>query len=78
MKKNKEYSKRLVAGVYYGRNTGGWVMLIKLPLGYGLNIGTGFTGYWSLRTWSWSKYDFADHFSYTTLWRWLAYPQGGK
>ena len=34
--------------------------LIKLGP-YGLNIGRGFTGYWSIRPWKWALYDFADH-----------------
>lgn len=34
--------------------------LIKLGR-YGLNIGRNFSGYWSLRTWKWALYDFADH-----------------
>ena len=76
--KNKEYMKRLIHGVYFGRNTSGWLMLIRLPLGYGLNLGTGFSGFYSLRTWEWAKYDYADHFSYTTFWRWLKYPEGGN
>lgn len=78
MKKNKEFSKRLMPGIYYGHNKGGWLVLIKLPLGYGLNLGTGYSGFYSLRTWQWSKYDYADHFSYRTFWRWLKYPEGGN
>jgi hypothetical protein len=74
----REFSRRVMPGVYFGHNTGGWLILIKLPLGYGLNLGTGFSGYWSLRSWEWARYDYADHFSYTTLRRWLRYPQGGK
>lgn len=35
--------------------------LIPLPFGYGLNIGRNFSGYWSIRTWAWAVYDFADH-----------------
>ena len=53
-------------------------MLIRLPFGYGLNLGTGYSGYWSLRSWAWSKYDYADHFSFKTFWRWLKYPEGGS
>lgn len=75
----REYSKRLIPGIFFGRNKGGrWLMLIKLPFGYGLNIGTGFSGYWSIRSWSWSKYDYADHFSYRDFWRWMKYPEGGS
>jgi hypothetical protein len=76
--KKNEYMKRLIHGVYFGRNNSGWLMLIRLPLGYGLNVGTGFSGSWSIRTWEWAKYDYADHFSFTTKWRWLKYPEGGK
>jgi hypothetical protein len=78
MKKNKEFSKRLIPGIYYGHNKGGWLVLIKLPLGYGLNLGTGFSGSWSIRTWEWAKYDYADHFSFKSFWRWLKYPEGGN
>jgi hypothetical protein len=74
----REFSRRVMPGVYFGHNTGGWLILIKLPLGYGLNLGTGFSGYWSLRSWEWARYDFADHFSYKTFWRWLKYPEGGN
>jgi hypothetical protein len=74
----REFSKRLIPGLFIGRNKGGWLMLIRLPLGYGLNLGTGFSGYWSVRTWEWSKYDYADHFSFKTFWRWLKYPEGGN
>jgi hypothetical protein len=37
------------------------IMLVPLPFGYGLNIGWNFSGYWSIRTWAWAVYDFADH-----------------
>jgi len=77
----REYSKRLVPGVHYGSNRrgdrGGWLLLIRLG-NYGLNLGTGFTGYWSIRSWAWAKYDYADHFSFKTFWRWMAYPEGGN
>jgi hypothetical protein len=53
-------------------------MLIRLPLGYGLNLGTGFSGFVSLRSWQWAKYDYADHFSFRTFWRWLKYPESGN
>lgn len=36
------------------------ITLIKLGR-YGLNIGRGFSGYWSIRAWPWALYDFADH-----------------
>ncbi len=59
----RESSRRLLPGFYWGHNRGGFLMLIRLPFGYGLNLGTGFSGYWSLRTWEWSRYDYADHFT---------------
>jgi hypothetical protein len=37
------------------------LLLIPLPFGYGLNVGRNFSGYWSVRTWAWAVYDFADH-----------------
>ena len=73
----REYSKRLMPGVHYGHNLNGWIMLIRLGR-YGLNLGTGFTGYWSLRSWEWAKYDYGDHFSFKTFWRWMKYPEGGN
>ncbi len=54
--------------IRYNRNSGGWVVLVPLPLGFGLNIGTGFTGYVSLRSWSWARYDHADHIGDATRW----------
>ena len=75
----REYSKRLMPGVHYGRNLNGWLMLIKLGR-YGLNLGRGFTGRISLRSWEWARYDYADHFSFkflpgSDLHRWMAaYP----
>jgi hypothetical protein len=75
--KKKEYARRVIPGIYFGRNNSGWLMLLKLPLGYGLNVGTGFSGFYSLRTWEWSKYDYADHFSFEgSFIRWMAYPKG--
>ena len=78
--------KRLMPGVYYGSNRrgfiGGWLMLIKLGR-YGLNVGSGFTGSISLRSWEWARYDFADHFSFDftpggLLANWHVYPEGGN
>lgn len=78
----REYSKRLMPGVHYGRNSNGWLMLIKLGR-YGLNVGSGFTGSISLRSWEWARYDYADHFSYdyapdSNLARWMASHPGAK
>lgn len=44
--------------IHTGRN---WHIALKLPNGKGLNFGPGMTGYWSVRTWDWTQYDFADH-----------------
>ena len=75
----RQYSKRLMPGVFFGRNSGGWLMLIRLPFGYGLNIGTGFSGYWSLRSWILSKYDYADHFSFEGSFNsWMKQPKGSN
>ncbi len=54
--------------IRHTRNESGWVVLVPLPLGFGLNIGTGFTGYVSLRSWSWARYDHADHIGDATRW----------
>jgi hypothetical protein len=79
--KHREFSKRLMPGVYYGSNRnangGGWILLIRLGR-YGLNLGTGFSGYWSLRSWDWARYDYADHYTYLNKTRWRAYPEGGN
>jgi hypothetical protein len=75
----REYSKRLMPGVHYGHNLNGWLVLIRLGR-YGLNLGRGFTGRISLRSWEWARYDYADHFSFkflpgSDLHRWMAaYP----
>jgi hypothetical protein len=69
---NREYSKRLMPGVHYGHNLNGWLVLIRLGR-YGLNLGSGFTGRISLRSWEWARYDYADHFT-SIFWRWMAYP----
>lgn len=77
----REFSKRLMPGVYFGSNrnafSGGWLMLIRLGR-YGLNLGPGFSGYWSLRSWEWARYDYADHFSGLNFGRWMSYPKGGN
>jgi len=49
--------------LYYGQTRAGFLILIKLPLGYGLNLGTGFSSFWSLREWGLTRIDYADHFS---------------
>lgn len=56
--------------IRYTRNESGWVVLVPLPLGFGLNIGTGFTGYVSLRSWAWARYDHADHMNSGDATRW--------
>jgi hypothetical protein len=50
------------------RNESGWLALVPLPLGFGLNIGPGFSGYISLRSWTWARYDHADHMGEQTRW----------
>jgi len=54
--------------IRYSRNESGWLALVPLPLGFGLNVGPGFTGYISLRSWSWARYDHADHMGEQTRW----------
>ena len=71
----RETYKQLTRSLHYGHNGNGWLLLIRLPLGYGLNLGTGFSGYWSLRSWAWARYDFADHFTYLMFGDWLKYPE---
>ena len=57
-----ETSTILFKGVHYGRTDGGWLLLVKLPKNKGLNLGTAFSGYYSVRDWYMAKYDYADHF----------------
>jgi hypothetical protein len=57
-----ETSTILFSGIHYGRTDGGWLLLVKLPKNKGLNLGTGFSGYYSVRDWYMAKYDYADHF----------------
>jgi hypothetical protein len=73
----REFSRRVVPGIYYGRNPNGWLMLIRLGK-YGLNLGTGFTGSVSLRSWLWARYDYADHFCLVSFDGWLVMPKGGN
>jgi hypothetical protein len=71
----REYSRRLIDGVYFGQVQDGWFMFIRLPLGYGLNIGPGFTGYYSLKAWHLARNDYRMQFSHRSLGRWLK-PKG--
>jgi hypothetical protein len=73
--RSKETHRRILPNVYLGTNSAGWLLLVKLPLGYGLNFGTGFSGL-SVRPWDWARYDYADHFTYLNQGRWMRYPQG--
>jgi hypothetical protein len=74
-----ETSKKLIKGIYFGRSQAGWLLLIKLPLGYGLNLGTGFSGFYSLRQWEMAKYDYADHFIHNRqINTWLVMTEGGN
>jgi hypothetical protein len=79
-RKHVETHTRIMPGVYYGTNWDirgrGRLLLIRLPLGYGLNIGTGFSGFISLRPWEWARYDYADHFSLFERSRWMRRPHG--
>lgn len=72
----REIHRRIVPGVYYSTHKSefekGWALLVKLPLGYGLNIGTS-VGV-SVRSWEWAKYDFADIFSAKEFHRWMRWP----
>lgn len=74
----KETHRRIMPGVYFGTNKDtlgdGWILLVRLPFGYGLNIGTGFSGWAAVRSWDWSRYDYADHFRLMNKARWMKYP----
>lgn len=76
----RETYKQLMPGLHFGAHDGGWMLLIKLGK-YGLNLGSGFSGYWSLRSWEWARYDFTDHFTYLMFGAWSVRPetlQGGN
>lgn len=74
-----ETTKKLITGIYYGKTKGGWLMLIRLPLGYGLNLGTAFSGFYSLRSWAMAKYDYVDHFIHDRqVNTWLVMNEGGN
>jgi hypothetical protein len=47
--------------IRHSRNSGGSLWLFPLPGGLGLNIGRGFSGFASVRSWEWARFDFADH-----------------
>ena len=44
-----------------GRNSDGWIALVKLPFGLGMTLGRGMTGRLNVRSWEWAQYDYADH-----------------
>ena len=73
----KETHRRIMPNVYLGTTRTGWLLLVRLPLGYGLNFGTGFSG-WAVRSWDWARYDYADHFTYLNQGILTKYPQGGR
>lgn len=50
------------------RNSGGRFWLVPLPGGLGLNIGPGYSGFSSVRSWEWAKYDHADHMEEENRW----------
>jgi len=52
-----------------GRNSDGWIALVKLPLGLGMTLGSGMSGWVNVRSWEWSQFDYADH-SPTNAPRW--------
>jgi hypothetical protein len=54
--------------IRHTRNGSGWLLLVPLPLGFGLNIGTGYSSLVSLRSWSWARYDHADHIEHASRW----------
>lgn len=54
--------------IRHTRNGSGWLLLVPLPLGFGLNIGTGYSSLVSLRSWSWARYDHADHIGDDSRW----------
>lgn len=41
--------------------SGRWIGLAPLPAGLGAVFGSGMTGYFSVRSWEWARYDYADH-----------------
>lgn len=63
------FDRRHKPEIRLARNSGGWLLLVPLPLGFGLNIGPGFSGFVSVRSWSWARYDHADHMGEDTPWR---------
>lgn len=76
-----EIHRRILPGVHLGTNNyqrKTWVLLVKLPFGYGMNIGTGFSGFFSVRSWDWAKYDYADHFLLKGFHRWMRWPDAHK
>lgn len=71
-----ETHRRILPGIYFGTHKSifqkGWTLLVRLPFGYGLNIGTS-VGV-SVRSWDWAKYDYADVFTYLDFPRWMRWP----
>lgn len=54
--------------IRYSRNSEGSFWLLPLPGGRGMNIGRGFSGFVSVRSWDWARYDHADHIDPQTRW----------
>lgn len=71
-----ETHRRIMPGIYYGTHKSvfdkGWRVLVRLPFHYGLNIASGFR--FSVRSWEWAKYDYADVFTYLDFHRWMRLP----
>lgn len=54
--------------IRHSRNEGGSFWLLPLPGGLGMNIGRGYSGFVSVRSWEWAKYDHADHMEEENRW----------
>ena len=58
--------------IRHSRNSGGSLWLLPLPGGLGLNIGRGYSGFASVRSWEWARYDHADHIEAGLQERWVS------
>lgn len=58
-------------GTYLGQVQDGYLMLVRLPLGYGLNIGASYERYLSLKPYEQARNDYRDQFSMRGFGRWL-------
>lgn len=57
--------------IRHSRNSEGSLWLLPLPGGLGLNIGRGYSGFASVRSWEWARYDHADHIEAGLQERWV-------